>query len=128
MTRLVQGILVVLLAAPFPAGAKSPVHRPATNPLAIQFAKVRTSLSPDHQEVSKKKQDLDNCRSHEVKSLPGSHEFASNFIETIATDPDSKPRNRNAVWGLTADLSTEVPADKRAMYISKSLDGGDTWT
>ena len=63
-----------------------------------------------------------------MKSLPGSHEFASDFIETIATDPDPRGRNRNAVWALTADLSTEVPADERAMYISKSVDGGGTWT
>jgi hypothetical protein len=86
------------------------------------------SVVDSHVENDKRKKDLDNCRSHEVKSLPGSHEFASDFIETIAIDPDPRARNRNVVWGLTADLSTDVPAEDRAMYISKSIDGGDTWT
>jgi len=127
---------MLLLAAPLSAEGKSPPHRPATNrhaivspvPSSVQLSQVKTSLSSDRQEGDKRKQDLDNCRSHEVKSLPGSHEFASDFIETIATDPDPRGRNRNAVWGLTADLSTDVPPDERAMYISKSIDGGGTWT
>jgi hypothetical protein len=32
------------------------------------------------------------------------------------------------VWGLTADLSDEIPAEERALYISKSADSGQTWT
>jgi hypothetical protein len=32
------------------------------------------------------------------------------------------------IWGLTADLSERVPPQQRAMYISKSADGGATWT
>ncbi len=85
-------------------------------------------LADHHSESDQKKSDLDNCRSHEVKGLPGSHEFASDFIEAIATEPDPRGRNRNAVWALTADLSSEVPSEERAMYISKSIDGGGTWT
>jgi hypothetical protein len=69
------------------------------------------------------RRDLDTCHSHEVTGLPGSHEFASHFMETMASDP----KDPNVVWGLTADLSDTVPAQDRAIYISKSTDGGATW-
>jgi hypothetical protein len=69
------------------------------------------------------KKDLDACHIHQVKTLPGSHFFGSDFIEAITGDPN----NRNAVYALTADLSSKVPAPDRAMYISKSTDGGKTW-
>lgn len=69
---------------------------------------------------------LNSCRIHEVKDLPGSHQFASGFIEAIATDPMAK--DPNVVWGLTADLSSKVPPEDRALYVSKSIDGGKTWT
>jgi hypothetical protein len=65
----------------------------------------------------------DSCRVQEVKSLPGSHEFASTFLEAIST-----AREPNAIWGLTADLSSKVSADARAIYVSKTTDGGKTWT
>src|SRR5664279_2690811 len=68
---------------------------------------------------------LSNCHVYRVKSLPGSHLFASEFIETIATDPRGAT---NTVWGLTSDLSSKVPSQDRAMYISKSSNGGVTWT
>jgi hypothetical protein len=74
------------------------------------------------------KKDLDSCRVHEVRNLPGSHQFGSNFVEAMTGDPNPRARNRNVVWGLTADLSSKVPAQERAMYISKSADGGKTWT
>jgi hypothetical protein len=70
------------------------------------------------------RKDLQNCRVHEVKSLPGSQQFASHFIETMVSDP----KDPNVVWGLTADLSDMVPPRDRAMYISTSNDGGATWT
>jgi hypothetical protein len=73
------------------------------------------------------KEDLDECRVHQVRSLPGSHRFGSDFIEAMASDPDPKAKDANVVWGLTADLSSEVPSRARAMYISKSSDGGKTW-
>jgi hypothetical protein len=73
------------------------------------------------------KKDLDSCRIHEVKDLPGSHEFGSDFIEAIANDPNPKSRDHNSVWALTADLSSKVPAADRVLYISKSADGGKTW-
>src|ERR1700750_1629061 len=64
----------------------------------------------------------DSCRVQEVTSFPGSHEFASTFLEAIATTKDP-----HAIWGLTADLSSKVPAADRSMYISKSTDNGKTW-
>ena len=101
-----------------------------------QTSQPQTSL-PDHAAVTGSwalaensdddaKSDLDSCRVHRVTSLPGSHQFASEYIETIASDTgDGDP---DAVWGLTADLSSQVPVQDRAMYISKSVDGGATWT
>jgi hypothetical protein len=134
MTRLIKGLIVLLLAAPLLARGKSPLRPPTTDRLSelsthhLRPSQAKASLSPDRKDADKRKQDLENCRSHQVNSLPGSHEFASDFIETIATDPVPGKRNRNAVWGLTADLSTEVPAENRAMYISKSIDSGETWS
>ena len=72
--------------------------------------------------------DLDSCRIHEVKDLPGSRQFASGFIEAMATDPAAKAPDANVVWGLTADLSSKVPAEHRALYVSKTVDGGKSWT
>ncbi|WP_158748173.1 hypothetical protein [Acidobacterium sp. S8] len=74
------------------------------------------------------KKDADSCYVRQVKSLPGSHDFAADFIEVIATDPSPKNKNHNVVWGLTADLSREIPAEERALYVSKSADGGESWT
>jgi hypothetical protein len=65
----------------------------------------------------------DSCHVRQVKSLPGSGAFASDFMEAMAIDAHSR-----VVWGLTADLSSKVPAADRAMYISRSSDGGKTWT
>jgi hypothetical protein len=74
------------------------------------------------------KKDLDNCHIHQVRSLPGSHYFGSDFIEAMARDPNPRATDRNVLWGLTADLSSKVPARDRSMYISKSTNGGKTWT
>jgi hypothetical protein len=63
-----------------------------------------------------------------VTSLPGSRQFGSDFLEAMATDPGPRAKNAGVVWGLTADLSSKVPAQDRAMYISKSTDSGKTWT
>ncbi len=72
--------------------------------------------------------DFDSCRVHEVKDLPGSHAFGSDFIVAMASDPDPEAKDANVVWALTADLSSTIPADDRAMYISKTVDGGESWT
>src|SRR6185437_88618 len=37
------------------------------------------------------------------------------------------PKDPNVLWGLTTDLSDQIPARDRAMYISKSNDGGKNW-
>jgi hypothetical protein len=77
-------------------------------------------------------QTANDCYVREVKTLPGSHAYAADFVEVMATDPSLKAsdraRDRNVVWGLNADLSKEVPAEEQALYISKSTDGGETWT
>jgi hypothetical protein len=85
---------------------------------------IVTSSSPS----SDAENNLDSCRVHRVTSLPGSRQFASDFIETIASDPDPGSTDPDVMWGLTADLSTAVPFQNRAMYISKSTNGGATWT
>ncbi len=74
------------------------------------------------------KTNLDSCHVREVTTLPGSHHFGSDFIVAMATDPDPRARNSAAVWALTADLSDTIPAEDRAFYLSKSNDGGKTWT
>lgn len=71
--------------------------------------------------------DMDSCHVHQVTGLPGSHQFASDFIEALASDPAPTPEDADTVWGLTADLSTQVPLQQRALYISRSTDGGATW-
>ncbi|HEX2919208.1 MAG TPA: hypothetical protein VHN81_11835 [Edaphobacter sp.] len=72
--------------------------------------------------------DLQNCRVHKVTGLPGSHQFASDFIETIASDPLAAAGDSDEFWGLTADLSSALSNRDQALYISKSSDGGATWT
>ena len=74
------------------------------------------------------KRELDSYRVDEVKGLPGSHEFGSHFIEAMGGDPNPAANDARQVWGLTADLSSKVAARDRALYISKSADGGKTWT
>jgi hypothetical protein len=65
------------------------------------------------------------CAVEKITSLPGSHGYAGDFIETTAMEPGSD--DQDTFWALTADLSETVPPDKRAMYISKTTDGGETW-
>jgi hypothetical protein len=113
----------MLMAAPMMAwGQVSLLPNPAANHPAI------TSPISDHGDRGYVKNDSDSCTVRQVKSLPGSHAFAADFIEVMATDPSPAARNRNVVWGLTADLSGWVPAKDRALYISKSTNGGKTWT
>jgi hypothetical protein len=89
---------------------------------------VTSSSSSPENSNGDLKDDMDSCRVHRVTSLPGSHQFASDFIEAIASDPDPYAEDPDVIWGLTADLSGEVPPHDRAMYISKSTNGGATWT
>ncbi len=88
-------------------------------------AEVRPSpVSAVEEDAAAARRDLASCRIHAVRGLPGSDEFASHFIETIAADP----KDRSTIWGLTADLSTRVPADQRLLYLLRSTDGGASWT
>jgi hypothetical protein len=65
--------------------------------------------------------DLKACKIHRETSLPGSGQFASDFIENISRDP----ANPNHAYAITADISSGV--SPKAMYISQSNDGGKTW-
>jgi len=115
--------LFFLMAGSVMACGQTPSVRTfAQNPTTV----ATSSSSMDHGDDAAR-YDLDNCRVHRVTGLPGSHQFAADFIESIATDP-SDAGNSDVIWGLTADLSTKVPPRQRAMYISKSGDGGVTWT
>lgn len=95
-----------LLVTPFLASAQLPPHSSVTHDLAA-------------------------CRVHEVTDLPGSHGFASDFIETMATDPDPDSGRRSddpsTVFALTADLGSKVLPRDQAIYLSKSTNGGATW-
>jgi hypothetical protein len=95
---------------------------------APNHAVVTSSSSSSDNSNGDAADDLDSCRVHRVTSLPGSHQFASDFIEAIASDPDPGAKDPEVIWGLTADLSTDVPFQDRALYISKSTNGGATWT
>lgn len=88
-------------------------------------AQVGASIEGERARVQ---QDMENCRVHKVAGLPGSGGFASDFIETIASDPDPASNDADVYWALTADLSEAVPSWQRAMYVSKTEDGGATWS
>ena len=118
-TVLSRRTLFLLTAVPMMGwGQTLQPQTPAPN-----HAVVTSSSSP-----SDAGNDLDSCHVHRVTSLPGSHQFASDFIEAIASDPDPDAKDPDIIWGLTADLSTALPFQDRAMYISKSTNGGATWT
>ena len=110
--------LFLLIAAPIMAWGQM------TPPL--QLAQGHTH--PAIRTRDRTQEDLDSCHIHQVKNLPGSHQFGSDFIEAMAADPNPKAKDSNVVFALTADLSSKVPSRDRAMYISKSTDGGKTWT
>lgn len=71
--------------------------------------------------------ELNLCQPYRVASLPGSHQFAADFIETIATDPSPRAKNSRSVWAVTADLSEKVSRHRRAIYVSRSNNDGMTW-
>ena len=85
---------------------------------------TRSSIRADVDEAN---EDLESCHVYKVKGLPGSHQYASHFIETMVSDPGPSPKDAGVVWGLTADLSDKIPSRDRALYILKSTNGGKTW-
>ena len=103
-----------------------PRHSAAAVFVCLSVALSVTAQSQRAGANSSAQTDLDHCRVHRVTGFPGSHQFASDFIETVATDPADP--DSYTIYGLTADLSDRVPFNDRAMYISKSTDGGETWT
>jgi hypothetical protein len=114
-----RNFTLLLMAAPILALGQTPAPNPA----------IRSPIPPSvpSAEIDSARRDLATCHVHAVTDLPGSHAFASDFIEAMAIDP-APQRHSNAVWALTADLSNTVPARDRALYISKSTNGGKTWT
>jgi hypothetical protein len=126
---LLMGALMIPLGRP--SRAQSSAANPAAEPKAPRSVSMGSLSSPAYSggsEVQRARGDLDSCHIHPVKTLPGSHQFGSEFIVAMASDPDPNTGEPNTVWGLTADLSKQVPAADRAMYISKTIDGGVTWT
>ena len=111
--------LLLLMASPLMGTGQTPTTAETSSP---NHAVAPSSSYPGGEN------NLESCFVHPVTSLPGSHQFASDFIEAIASDPDPAADDPDVFWGLTADLSNQVPAPERAMYISKSSDGGSTWT
>ena len=96
-----------------------------TRSMPAQYA--RATASRDSSTIAVEA-DLDQCRPHRVAAFPGSGQFASDFIEAFATDPATNAPDAGVLWALTADLSDAVPAERRALYISRSDDGGAAWT
>jgi hypothetical protein len=125
--NLKQKGLLLLMAAPLMAWGQIPT--PQTPTTSNPFIQSPNSSSPSEtSDDDDARKDLASCHIHRVTSLPGSHQFASDFIETIASDPDPNANDPDVIWGLTADLSGAVPPQNQAMYISKSTNGGATWT
>ncbi|MEO6829359.1 MAG: hypothetical protein ABI164_06075, partial [Acidobacteriaceae bacterium] len=123
-------LLLAMAVAMFGWGQAEAPHALAGTPSASARSSAASSSgdlsSADPSFADKEtKNDLAGCGVYRVTSLPGSHEFASDFIEAVASDPRAK--DADLIWGLTADLSTVVPYWQRALYISKSSDGGATW-
>jgi hypothetical protein len=123
--ELKKMLLLFSMAAPMIAwGQSSPSETPTPDDAVITLPAVANNPHNSDRDASRK--EPESCHIHQVTSLPGSHQFAGDFIEAIATDPAA--RNSNTIWGLTADLSSKVPFQDRALYISKSTNGGETWT
>ncbi|HTU50344.1 MAG TPA: hypothetical protein VMF56_07100 [Acidobacteriaceae bacterium] len=114
-------------------GMAAPMAMRAANPVAMQAKHAKAKAAGKHSSETSNipsnnltRSGLNGCQIYKVKSLPGSRQYASEFLETMAIDPRS--RSSNEVWGLTADLDSKVPAQERAIYLSKSTNGGVTWT
>lgn len=143
-----RAILMLILTAPLMAWGQTPAHaaprhstvlsltkRPDPMPAqeAYNIARVRIAGAKPSAPLSilseeeAAKRDLDSCEIDEVERLPGSQAFGSHFMEAMAGDPNPRASDASVVWGLTADLSSEVAPRERALYISKSIDGGKTW-
>jgi hypothetical protein len=113
--------LLLLLLTPLASSAQAPqAHSAPQKP-------PESSASSTVQSDDDPTDDLESCRVHRVTSLPGSHQFASDYIETLASDPDPAANDTDVIWALTADLSNALRPWEQALYISKSTNGGATW-
>ncbi|MGC1869407.1 MAG: hypothetical protein WA700_00495 [Acidobacteriaceae bacterium] len=129
--RRFRGLL--LAATAMACGVAAPMAMRAANSAAVQAKHANAKAAGKHSTSTFNipsnnltRSGLNGCQIYKVKSLPGSRQYASEFLETMAIDPRS--RSSNEVWGLTADLDSKVPARERAIYLSKSTNGGVTWT
>ena len=124
-------LLVLLLLVPACALSQSrsapsrvvAATSPRMSDASSQFKSAQPTPKNGDVDQAKKDKDSNGCHVYEVTSIPGSLEFASHFMETMVSDP----KDPNVIWGLTADLSHTVPGPNRALYISKSTNGGKTW-
>ncbi len=108
------GLLLLLITASAPALAQTAPLRSSDPPSIV--AQERAA-----------RRDLAACRAYPVADLPGSHRFTADFLETIVTDPAPRPFDVNTIWALSADLDASVPETDRALYLSRSDNGGRTW-
>jgi len=123
LTTLSTTNLILLMALPMMGWGQSVrSETPARIPARVTSSASSASSNDGGQN------DLGSCRVHRVTGFPGSHRFASDFIETIASDPNPDADDHDVIWALTADLSDQVPLSDRAMYISRSNNGGVIWT
>jgi len=128
--------VLLLIGTPMAAWGQKPVRAAPSHPTALSHASpnlrpVQEAYNAAASALRKDaagERDLSDCHIDEVERLPGSHEFGSHFIEAMAIDPNPRARDARVVWGLTADLSSKVAALDRALYVSKSSNGGKTWT
>lgn len=121
-------IFLVAWGPVVPSPALAAVRAATGSPSFISSPVGSSFSSPNESDGDAAKRALAACRVYPVRDLPGSRRFASDFIETMAVDPAPGAKDRNAVWGLTADLSSKVPSRDRAIYIVKSVDDGEKWT
>src|SRR5271163_2704162 len=86
--------LLLLIALPIAGQGQTPT------PNHVVATSQSSSSESDESDAAN---NMDSCFVHRVTSLPGSHQFASDFIEAIASDPnpDTDP---DLIWALTADL------------------------
>ena len=131
LQRIFRGLLIAAATLAWGVTATTPMR--AANSVGIQSKKLKSKAAHEHSSETFNlphnnltTSSLGGCQPYKVETLPGSHEYASEFLETMAIDP--RARSSNEVWGLTADLDSHVPAQERAIYLSKSSNGGVTWT
>jgi|SRR6478752_1991959 len=101
--------LFFLMAVSMTACGQTPSARAfAPNPNT-----VATSSSSKVRGDDAARNELDNCRVHRVTGLPGSHQFASDFIETVATDPSGPAfrRDMGSQGGLEHKSSVSTTSD-----------------